>query len=284
MLKRYLTVAAAATLAVGLSACGSTDPLQRQDAPAPNSEEHSGNLTLELSGTLTGAGASSQESAMDAWRAGFQGIHPETTVTYDPVGSSGGRTQFLEGGLSFAGTDSPLAGEELERASDRCYGAGVLQAPLYISPIAVVYNLPEAPELNLSPGNLAGIFNQEITQWNDPALVAANPEADLPDTRITPANRSDGSGTTESFTEDIPAADLPHTRISPVKRSDGAGTPVTISEGPAAAAGAPWPHQPGDTGPPTGSQSAQGPSGVVQSVQVGQGTTGYADASKAGDL
>src|SRR5690625_5723307 len=78
MLKRYLTVAAAATLAVGLSACGSTDPLQRQDAPAPNSEENPGNLTLELSGTLTGAGASSQESAMDAWRAGFQGIHPET--------------------------------------------------------------------------------------------------------------------------------------------------------------------------------------------------------------
>lgn len=255
MLKRYLTVAAAATLAVGLSACGSSDPLQRQDAPAPNSEEHSGNLTLELSGTLTGAGASSQESAMDAWRAGFQGIHPETTVTYDPVGSSGGRTQFLEGGLSFAGTDSPLAGEELERASDRCYGAGVLQAPLYISPIAVVYNLPEVPELNLTPENLARIFNQEITQWNDPALVADNPEADLPDTRITPVNRSDGSGTTENFTEYL-----------------------------AAAAGDAWPHEPGDTWPLTGSQSAQGTSGVVQTVQGGQGTIGYADASKAGDL
>lgn len=257
MLKRYLTVAAAATLAVGLSACGSTDPLKPQDATTPpsSSDTDSGNFTAELKGTLTGAGASSQESAMDAWRAGFQSIYPDTTVTYDPVGSSGGRTQFLEGGLSFAGTDSPVSGDELERASDRCYGAGILQAPLYISPIAVIYNLPEVPELNLSPENLAKIFNMEITQWNDPALVADNPDANLPDTRITPVNRSDGSGTTENFTEYL-----------------------------AEAAGDAWPHEPGDTWPLSGSQSAQGTSGVVQTVQGGEGAIGYADASKAGDL
>lgn len=255
MLKRYVTVAAAATLAVGLSACGSSDPLKPQDAQSPSGDVSSDSFTSELSGTLTGAGASSQESAMDAWRAGFQAIHPDTTITYDPAGSSGGRTQFLEGGLSFAGTDSPLSGEELERATDRCYGAGVLQAPLYISPIAVIYNLPEISELNLSPENLAAIFNQEITQWNDPALVADNPDVELPDTRITPVNRSDGSGTTENFTEYL-----------------------------AAAAPDAWPHEPGDTWPVSGSQSAQGTSGVVQTVQGGEGTIGYADASKAGDL
>lgn len=255
MLKRYVTVAAAATLAVGLSACGSSDPLRPQDAQSPSGDVSSDSFTSQVSGTLTGAGASSQESAMDAWRAGFQSLNPDTTITYDPVGSSGGRTQFIEGGLSFAGTDAPLSGEELERATDRCYGAGILQAPLYISPIAVIYNLEGIDELNLSAQNLAAIFNAEITQWNDPALIADNPDVDLPDTRITPVNRSDGSGTTENFTEYL-AATAPDA----------------------------WPHEPGDTWPLSGSQSAQGTSGVVQTVHGGQGTIGYADASKAGDL
>ena len=261
-MRKHYAIVAAAVVAVGLSACGSSDPLSGQDLPE-NSSDASGsasasdsqNFTADLSGTLTGAGASSQESAMDAWRAGFQAHYPDTTITYDPVGSSGGRTQFLEGGLAFAGTDSPLSGDELERATDRCHGAGVLQAPLYISPIAVVYNLEGVPELKLTPDNLAAIFNGDITQWDDPALQADNPDVDLPDMRITPVNRSDGSGTTENFTDYL-----------------------------AAAAPEAWPHEPSDTWPLTGSQSAQGTSGVVQTVQGGNGTIGYADASKAGDL
>src|SRR5699024_2841905 len=133
-------------------------PENNSDAAGSTSASDSQNFTVELSGTLTGAGASSQESAMDAWRAGFQALHPDTTITYDPVGSSGGRTQFLEGGLAFAGTDSPLSGDELQRATDRCHGAGVLQAPLYISPIAVVYNLEGVHERKLTPENLAALF------------------------------------------------------------------------------------------------------------------------------
>src|SRR3546814_2706515 len=61
-----------------------------------------------LSGELNGSGASSQESAMDAWRSGFQNANPDVTVSYDPVGSGGGRTAFLDGSVQFAGTDSAL--------------------------------------------------------------------------------------------------------------------------------------------------------------------------------
>src|SRR5699024_1670955 len=250
MLKRYLAATAAGTITLALAACGSTDPLASQ-----NSTPSSQSAASELDGTLTGAGASSQESAMDAWRAGFQAEHPNVTVTYDPVGSSGGRTQFTEGGLAFAGTDAPLTPDEVKAADQRCEGAGVLQAPLYISPIAVIYNVPGVETLNLSPENLAGIFNQEITNWNDPSIAADNPDADLPDLAITPVNRSDGSGTTENFTEYLQA---------------------TAPDA--------WPHDSSDTWPVTGSQSAQGTSVVVQTVQGGEGTIGYADASKAGDL
>ena len=40
--------------------------------------------------TLKGAGSSAQESAMKAWRAGYQKAHSDVTVNYDPVGSGGG--------------------------------------------------------------------------------------------------------------------------------------------------------------------------------------------------
>lgn len=256
ILKRYLAATAAGALAVMLSACGSHDPLARgiglSQMPHP---QNSAAAAQQFSGVLNGAGASSQESAMGAWRAGFQGLHPDTTITYDPVGSSGGRTQFLAGGLAFAGTDSPLSPDEVQRATERCHGAGILEVPMYISPIAVIYNLDDVPELNLSPDVLAGIFNQQITSWDDPAIIADNPDASLPALTITPVNRSDGSGTTENFTEYL-ATTAPDA----------------------------WPHGPIDNWPVSGSQSAQGNSGVVQTVQGAPGTIGYADASKAGTL
>ncbi|MGB4712392.1 MAG: substrate-binding domain-containing protein, partial [Pontimonas sp.] len=58
-----------------------------------------------LSGTLVGAGASSQGAAQEAWVAGFQTANEEVTVTYDPIGSGGGRETFQSGASSFAGSD-----------------------------------------------------------------------------------------------------------------------------------------------------------------------------------
>jgi phosphate transport system substrate-binding protein len=46
---------------------------------------------------------------------------------------------------------------------------------------------------------LAKIFLGQITKWDDPALTALNPGADLPDAYITVVHRSDGSGTTYIF-------------------------------------------------------------------------------------
>ena len=55
--------------------------------------------------------------------------------------------------------------------------------------------------LKLSPDTLAKIFAGQITTWNDPAIAADNPDANLPSTKITPVHRSDDSGTTENFTD-----------------------------------------------------------------------------------
>ena len=246
---RYGRIAAlVAASALALTACGN-DPVGSADPGSGGDSEASG-----LSGELAGAGASSQESAMQAWIAGFGSSNPDVTISYDPAGSGAGRTQFGEGAVQFAGSDSVMDEEERAAAKQAC-GGEAIHLPLYISPIALIYNLEGVDNLQLSPATVAGIFDRKITKWDDQKIAADNPGAKLPGTNITPVNRSDESGTTENFTEYL-----------------------------AATAKGAWSYEPSGDWPKKGGQSAQGTSGVVQTVQGGQGTIGYADASQAGQL
>ncbi|KGM10639.1 phosphate ABC transporter substrate-binding protein PstS [Cellulomonas bogoriensis] len=238
-----------------LGACGSDDPLGDPRRPGGPLEVDLGGIVSEdLQGQIAGAGATSQEAAMNAWIAGFQGLNARASVAYDPVGSGGGRTQFIEGGVAFAGTDAPLDADELEAAAERC-GGQVAELPLYISPIAVVFNVPGVENLAMSASTIARVFDTRITRWDDPEIAAENPGVDLPDMAITPVHRSDESGTTENFVEYLHEA-----------------------------AGEDWPHDPTGVWPLSGAQSAQGNSGVVQTVMDGTGTIGYSDASRVGTL
>src|ERR1700754_998624 len=106
------TLVAASALA--LTACGS-DPGGTDAGSGGDSGQES-----SLSGELNGAGASSQESAMNAWKSGFGSTNPDVTVNYDPVGSGGGRTQFGEGAVDFAGSDAVMDDEERATAKERC--------------------------------------------------------------------------------------------------------------------------------------------------------------------
>ncbi len=244
---RVLRAGVALSAVASLAACGAVN---ERNAAAGIAEGGG-----SVSGALVGAGASSQEAAMQGWRAGYTSVQPGVTVNYDPVGSGGGREQFLTGGVDFAGSDAPLDEEELAQAEERCETSGVFELPNYISPIAVAYNLEGVEELNLSPSTIAGIFDQKITSWDDPAIAEDNPDAGLPAIAITPVNRSDESGTTENFTEYL-----------------------------AAAAGEAWPHEPSGDWPVAGGEAAQGTSGVVQAIGAGNGTIGYADLSQVGEL
>jgi len=234
-------------LALSLAACGS-DP--GADPSGEGSES-----ALDLSGELNGGGSSAQESAMEAWRAGFQSQYPDVTVNYDPTGSGGGRENFISGAFAFAGSDAALDDEELADAEAQCGEGGVIEYPAYISPVAVAFNLEGVDSLNLSPEAVAGIFAGEITAWDDEAIAADNPDADLPSTDITVVHRSDDSGTTENFQEYL------HTVVPDV-----------------------WTWEPEGIWPIEGQESAQGTSGVVSAAQAGEGTVTYADASQVGDL
>lgn len=249
---RLAGVAAVGVLALSLAACGSDNAVQDSGTSGATTDTEN---TSTLSGELNGSGSSAQESAMGAWRANFQNANPGVTVNYDPIGSGGGRTAFLEGGVLFAGTDAALGEDELTQAKDRCFGTGALDLPVYVSPIAVVFNLEGVDSLNMSAATIAKIFDGAITTWNDPAIAAENPDVQLPATAITPVHRSDESGTTKNFTDYL------------AKASEGAWTYEASGD---------WPVEGGESGAQT--------SGLIQTVQGGNGTIGYADLSKAGDL
>lgn len=240
--------AAALALSLGLAAC---TPVNESGATADVGTGSGG-----VSGTLSGAGASSQAAAVDAWKNGFLGTNPDATVNYDPVGSGGGREQFVSGAVPWAGSDAYLNEDELATARQRCGGEGnVIEIPAYISPIAVPYNIAGVDDLKLSAETLALIFDQQITSWDDQAIARDNPGTDLPSTPVTVVNRSDESGTTENFVDYLSVA-----------------------------AGDAWPHEVSGDWPVAGGTAAKGTTGVVQSVEATDGAIGYSDVSQIGDL
>src|SRR5690606_10118782 len=200
------TVVVTLAAALALSACGDDTPTASAGGAENPGGAGSPSSGGDLSGTLSLSGASSQESAMTAWIAGYQQVQPDVTVHYDAVGSGAGRENLISGASPMIGSDAYLDEEERAAVVEQCGPGGALHLPAYISPVAIPYNLPGVDRLNLSPENLARIFNQEITRWDDPALAADNPDVELPATDITVVNRSDESGTTENLTEYLAGA------------------------------------------------------------------------------
>jgi phosphate transport system substrate-binding protein len=148
---------------LALSSCAANESA----APSDSGEES----TSTLSGTLSGAGASSQGSAQEAWIASFQTSNPDVTINYDPSGSGAGREAFIAGGVSWAGSDSALNDDELAGEFAACApDTKAIDLPTYISPIAVVFNVEGVDELNLDAATLAKIFKGDITSWDDPAI------------------------------------------------------------------------------------------------------------------
>ena len=240
---------------VKLAAMAGASALVLSGCAGAANEDTTGDPTF--TGTISGAGASSMGSGQEAWIAEFQTNNPGVTINYDPSGSGAGRESFAAGGVVFAGTDSYWKDEELAGEFAACApGTKPWEFPVWISPIAVIFNLEGISSLNMDAATVAGIFAGEITMWNDDAIASQNADVDLPALAINAVHRSDDSGTTKNFTDylDKTASDI--------------WTVGAIET---------WPTE-------YGGEGAKGTSGVVGAVEAGNGAIGYADASKAGDL
>jgi len=252
-----LILAATMVAAFGFAGCATNEAPAAAPADTANTTNGASAPAAALSGTLNAGGATSQTAAQEAWRAGFQSANPNVTVNYDATGSGTGKQNFSQGGYVVAGTDAPYTADEAKGTFASCAsGSTLVQVPVYISPIAVAFNLKGVDKLNLDASTIAKIFAGKIATWNDPTIAALNPGVTLPSTKITPVHRSDSSGTTENFTDYL-----------------------------AQAASADWTY-PADQAWPTdlAGEAAQGTQGVRETVTATDGAVGYLDASQATSL
>jgi phosphate transport system substrate-binding protein len=153
---------------------------------------------------LIASGSTAQANAMTLFIEAYRRACSGQTLDYTANGSGNGITDFLSGKTDFAGSDSPLSGDQYAEAKQRCGGADAWNLPVVFGPMAVTYNLATVDSLVLDAPTLGKIFSGTITRWDDPALTSLN--ASMPAEEIHVIYRSDASGTTENFQNYLQAA------------------------------------------------------------------------------
>jgi len=162
---------------------------------------------------VTGAGATFPYPLYSKWFDAYNKLHPDIRFNYQSIGSGGGIQQITNGTVDFGASDAPLTDEELGRIPD------VVHIPTVLGAVVVTYNAPIS-SLRLTPDVIAGIYLGKITKWDDAAIARVNPGVKLPSDAIAVMHRSDGSGTTNIFTDYL-------SKVSPEwKEKVGAGKSV----------------------------------------------------------
>ena len=153
-----------------------------------------GLMNVAAAQEATGAGASFPAPLYSKWAADYNKA-TGVKINYQSVGSSAGLKQIEAKTVDFGASDEPLKDADLQ-------AKGLVQFPTVIGGIVPVVNIQgvQPGQLKLNGQVLGDIYLGKITQWNDPAITALNPGVNLPDAKITPVRRADGSGTTFGFT------------------------------------------------------------------------------------
>lgn len=117
-------------------------------------------------------------------------------VNYQSIGSGGGILQLTNKTVDFGASDGPLNDEQTTKM-----GVPVLHIPMASGAVVLTYNLPGVnASLKLTPDVIADMFLGKITKWDDKRITSLNAGVTIPSFPILIAHRSDGSGTTNIFT------------------------------------------------------------------------------------
>ncbi len=212
---------------------------------------------------INGAGATFPLPVYTEWTYAYQYVDPAVVINYQGTGSGGGKKGIVDRTIDFAGSDSLLKDEEYTQGGD------LQMYPMLAGAVVPIFNLegfdPAADRaLVLDRETLAGIYLGTVKNWDDEAIVKLNPglAAKLPAAPITAVHRSDGSGTTEIFTNALAAFS------EEWKNGPGAGSAVE------------WPVDQAGNG--IGGKGNQGVAGAVQNTpnSIGYVELSYAVANK----
>jgi phosphate transport system substrate-binding protein len=155
---------------------------------------------------LKASGATAQENAIEQFVYAYVHACPGYTMDYNANGSGAGVTDFLSNVTDLAGSGDPLspAKGQVDHATQRC-GSPAWDLPAVFEPIAITYNINGVTSLKLDGPTLARIFSGGITRWDEPAIKALNPGANLPSEPIHVFFRSDQSADTSNFEQYLDA-------------------------------------------------------------------------------
>src|SRR3954447_17042673 len=244
MSRMWLAAATAGVLALGVTACGSSN-----DNSSSSTSTGASSGSSSVSATLNGSGSTFAAPIYQQLGSELKG--QGLTINYQPVGSGQGVSDLTNKSTVFAGSDPPMKDEE--EAAAKKNGA-VVHVPTAFGAITVSYNLDGVKGgLKLDGPTIADMFLGEIKKWNDPAIAKLNPGISLPSSDITIVHRSDESGTTKGFTGFLSSA-------SPAWEKQ-VGSDKTVK----------W---------PTGT-GAKGNDGVAAAIKQTPGSVGYVEQAYA---
>ena len=194
---------------------------------------------------LNAAGATFPQPLYQRWFESFEQEQPNVHLNYSAVGSEEGMHMLDEGKVDFAASDVPVLSAARSEP-----GPPLRRIASVMGAVVPIYNLADNPQdLNFTGEILAGIYLGRITKWNDPAIVKANRDTNLPNANIVVIHRSDGSGTTHAWCDFL-------SKTSPEWKAT-IGTDTTVK----------W---------PTGT-GAVGNDGVADAVQKTPNSIGYVE-------
>jgi phosphate transport system substrate-binding protein len=196
---------------------------------------------------LNGAGATFPAPLYKRWVTEYEAVKPGVRVDYESVGSGAGIRTITAKTSHFGASDAPLKASELEKMGGE---SAVIEFPSVAGAVVMIYNVPGMDvDLKLTGDLIADIYLGKVTNWNDARIAALNPGIEMPDLTITPAYRTDGSGTTFVFTNYL------STQSDEFKSTVGTGKQVQWKFG----------------------QGGKGNEGVTQVVQQTKGGIGYVE-------
>lgn len=190
-------------------------------------------LGTGVSYCLTGSGAGKNILAGIANNSVQNACPTDSTGTLHGFGAPAvSRTDLTQ--PNFAGADAPLSSTDFSNYIGAHGNNNPVEFPAVAGAVAIAFNLKDntgatvtGSEVNFTDTQLCKIFSGQVTVWNDPQLTGqatgSTNAYSLPAGHSIPANpinvqyRSDGSGTTFSFSNHLAAAC--NTTTNPIETS-----------------------------------------------------------------
>jgi ABC-type phosphate transport system substrate-binding protein len=155
-----------------------------------------GALPAGASPSMQSTGSSFASVAIQQW-VGQSSTLFGLNINWQVSSSVVGLNNFAQNQIDFAASDIPYSAQQSTYYPSQPYQ----YLPDVAGGLAFMFNVTgndgqRISDLNLNPSLIGQIFLGEITKWNDPAIVAANPAVapNLPGSNIIPVFRADASG------------------------------------------------------------------------------------------